>query len=256
MHLKQVIECAGYTKNEARVYLAALELGEGTVTDIADKSGLPRTTCLHAIRTLQERGLLNYYVRQRRKIWVAENPQRLISRVEEQESLLKNALPRLQSMLHASGARAGVRVFRGLKETKYIFDDIIETKHHVRSITAVELMLSLFDDIFRDFIARRHMNHLRVQLLTNPSPFVEYLRERDEEELRQTRILPEGITLTNATFIYGGKTAIVSLSKSLPSGIIIDDAAFSATQEDIFRYLWEKSTPAKRSGDTDRHRAA
>lgn len=256
MHLKQVIECAGYTKNEARVYLAALEIGGGTVTDIADKSGLPRTTCLLAIRALQECGLVSYYVRLRRKFWVAENPQRLLSRTEEQQTLLRNALPKLQAMQRAAVDQPQVRVFRGLKETKCIFDDIIDTKHHVRSITAVELVLSLFDDIFRDFIARRHLNHLRVQLLTNPSPFVEYLRNNDEKELRETRLLPEGITLTNATFIYGGKTAIVSLSKSMPSGIIIDEPAFSATQEDIFRYLWEKSAPAPRSGGTDRKRGA
>lgn len=241
-NLRQIIIGVGYGDNEARVYIASLELGEATITDLSNKAGIPRTTCQHAIRLLQQHGLMNYYVKRRRKYWIAENPQKMITRLEGQEGLLKTILPKLQAMHYAAEFRPTARIFHGIKEVRQIFDDIIETKQHIRSLTAVEIMSSLFEEVFTDFIFRRHQHHLRVQLLTNSSPFSEQLSKNDEKELRQTRFLPPSIKLKNATFIYGRKTAIISLSKSLVTGIIIEDPEFSATQDSIFYYLWDKSS--------------
>ena len=96
MHLKSVIEQLGYTPQETAVYLAALELGGSTATDIAAKARLPRTTVNLIINSLNKKGLMNAFIQRKRKIWAAENPERLMITVKEREAALTAALPALR----------------------------------------------------------------------------------------------------------------------------------------------------------------
>jgi sugar-specific transcriptional regulator TrmB len=232
----------GCSDNEAKVYLSSLELGEATVVDIASKAGIPRTTCLYSICQLRQRGLISYYVKKRRKYWVAENPQKILLRLEEQKELFRNAMPRLQTMQTTIASCSTLRPFCGEKETRQIFDDIIETKHHILSLVAVDTMYDIFGDVFTNFVSRRFSRHLNDSLLTNRSPFSEQLKKNDAKELRQTRFLPSALKMESATFIYGDKTAIFFLCKKKPAGIIIQNHEFSLAQKNLFEYLWEKSS--------------
>ncbi len=60
MHLDE-LKNAGLSENEAKVYLAALELGETSVYRLAKKSLVKRTTTYLAVETLKEKGLMNSY---------------------------------------------------------------------------------------------------------------------------------------------------------------------------------------------------
>ena len=61
MNLRAVIEQLGYSPHEVTVYLAALELGGSTVTEIAAKAKC-RGPVQPRIRSLQKRGLMNAFL--------------------------------------------------------------------------------------------------------------------------------------------------------------------------------------------------
>src|SRR5579871_1592025 len=98
MHLQTTIRQLGYSENEAKVYLAALSLGETSVTELATKARLPRTSVQLVVEKLEQEGLLNPFLKRRRRYWVAENPEKLLIKLKEREGALKNILPELQGM--------------------------------------------------------------------------------------------------------------------------------------------------------------
>lgn len=107
MHLQTVLEGLGFSAKEARVYLAALALGECHVSDIAEKVQLPRTSVEVIVEKLRIEGLMNFYVMRRYKYWIAENPERLLERFKQREAAMQDALPRLLALKRApKGARA------------------------------------------------------------------------------------------------------------------------------------------------------
>ena len=77
MKTRTVIEQLGYSPAEASVYLAALELGASSATDIAKKARIPRTSVNLIIAALNKKGLISAYIQRKRKIWSAENPEKL-----------------------------------------------------------------------------------------------------------------------------------------------------------------------------------
>ena len=98
MQVQKVIERLGYSANEAKVYLAALGLGEAHISDIAGKAKLPRTSAQAIIDKLHKDGLLNSYVQNRYKYWVAENPERLLAGMQKREEAMREAMPALNAM--------------------------------------------------------------------------------------------------------------------------------------------------------------
>lgn len=241
MHLQNTIQQLGYTPNETRVYLASLALGEATISEIAEKAKLPRTSTQLIVHDLHASRLLYSYARNRRKYWIAENPDKLLIQLLEREAALKEILPELHGIRHETGVKPTVRSYNGTVGIWNILNDILETKQNFRSLTAIDDMAMLLGNEFNDFITRRHKNNLHVQLLTSRSPETEALKKRDALELREVRFLPSEVKIHNANFIYGDKVAIVSLNKKLPVGIIIKDKDIAATQAMLFDTLWERS---------------
>jgi len=167
MHVGSVIRQLGHTPHEVAVYLASLELGGSTATEIAEKAKLPRTTANLAIKSLHEKGLMNAFLKGRRKIWAAENPERLLISLHENEAALKTILPELQSLRHETGVRPTVRAYGGVEEIKQIMADVLDTKHHISAIVNWDEWIKLLGkEWVDDFIENRQRHFLKIRILT------------------------------------------------------------------------------------------
>lgn len=98
MQVQKVIERLGYSANEAKVYLAALALGEAHISEVAARAKLPRTSAQTVIDKLHKDGLVNFYVQRRYKYWVAENPEQLLASLRRREEAMREAMPTLNAM--------------------------------------------------------------------------------------------------------------------------------------------------------------
>jgi sugar-specific transcriptional regulator TrmB len=242
MNLRAAIEQLGYSPHEVTVYLAALELGGSTVTEIAAKAKLPRTTVNLVIHALQKKGLMNAYLKRRRKILTAENPERLMTVLKEQSAALEVVLPELQSLRRDPSAKSTVRTYHGAQEIKQIMNDILESKHHISAMLSWDDWTDLLGKSYlEDFIERRYQHYLRIRLLAPKTKNATALKSKDSQELRVTQFLPELVTIANANFIYANKVAIITLNKKNPVGILIEDEDIHHAMEILFENLWRQS---------------
>ncbi|MBI2355675.1 MAG: hypothetical protein HYV13_00525 [Candidatus Doudnabacteria bacterium] len=241
MHISTVIEQLGYPPSEVRLYLAALDIGESTITDLANKVGMPRTSVQSVIEDMQNRGLMHSYIKRKRRYWVAENPEKLMILLKEREAALKSIMPELQAKRFTHGGRFVVQIYNGPTQIKLIMDDIIDTKHHISAIVSWdEWKTFLGSDFVKDFIERRVQHFLRVRLLTAQTPSSVELKKLDEQSLRHTKFLPDNAGINNSIFIYGNKLAIISINKRQPMGIVIDDLDIAHSAEILFEALWNQ----------------
>lgn len=243
MYIQKVIEHLGYTPKEAKLYLAALALGEGHISDIAAKVRLPRSSAQVVVDKLHKDGLMNFYVQRRYKYWVAENPERLLARLREREDDIRAVLPALAGMRRTHDEKPSVRVFLGVDQIRLIYDDMLATKQQILGIVPWDDWVRLLGHGFmEDFIERRVRQFLHIRLITPKVAVTAGLKARDARELRETRYAPKDANIHTTTFIYGTKVAMVSLNKKLPTAIVIDDADIRATFAMFFEQLWELCT--------------
>lgn len=242
---QKVVEQLGYTPNEAKVYIATLQLGECHISDIAHKLKMPPSSVQIIIDKLHKNGLVNFYTKKRYKYWVAENPERLLTQLQQREAMVREAMPalsRLRKKTH-EGDKPSVKIFTGRDEIKYIFDDIIDTKHHILAIIPQDAFLELFEgtSILEEFIESRAQHFLRIRMLAPNTPTAKQLLDAASKELRDVRLLPERIAVETATFIYGDKVAFIMFNQKQPTGILIEDPGMRETKSAIFEEVWSRS---------------
>src|SRR3990167_3803145 len=200
----------GVSKKEANVYLAILESGESDLSEIAKVAKIPRTSCYGIVEDLIAKNYVTFYVKRKKKYYLAEA-----------------VLPQLKALSSKNGVKPKIRFYDGEKGVKQILNEIIGESKNFLAITSVDDAYKIIES-FEDFIQRRIERSLRVKLLTNYSSLSLKLKEKDAEELRETRFVPERFHFKSANFIFGDKVAIVSLKKNL-LGIIIEDEDISET---------------------------
>lgn len=112
----------GLTEKEAAVYTAALQLGPSPVQEISKMAKVNRATTYVMIESLQARGLLTSTLKDKKRIFIAEPPDRLISlmrlqkkELEEKEEELLKVLPKLNALFNRSGEKPEVRYLEGLE---------------------------------------------------------------------------------------------------------------------------------------------
>src|SRR4051812_11252942 len=97
MDIPNVLEQIGLTSKQALVYLALLELGSASVQSIAQKAGLKRPTTYLILDELQQKGVVSL-VPQKKSLFTAESPERLLSDIHRKEEVFKRFLPELLAL--------------------------------------------------------------------------------------------------------------------------------------------------------------
>lgn len=125
--LKKELEHLGMSDKESRVYLAALEMGPSPVQDISHKAHVNRATTYVMIESLSSRGLMSTFQKGKKRFYSAENPDRLMTIVEreqkvlaEKQSELMKAMPMLEALYNAEGAKPQVRYLEGVEGVKTV----------------------------------------------------------------------------------------------------------------------------------------
>ena len=71
------LQSIGLSDKETRVYMALLELGKGTVSQIARKSHINRTTTYDILASLGEMDIISISGKQPKQEYVAEQPEKI-----------------------------------------------------------------------------------------------------------------------------------------------------------------------------------
>lgn len=241
MHLQKAIEQLGYKPNEAKVYLAALNIGESTLSDIASHTKLPRTSVQVILEALHKKGLMNFYIKSRYKYWTAEDPKKLIDQLDERKTILQSIIPSISRLKQNTESKPIIKVYSGAERIHLIHEDILSEKQDIFGILPWEDWISLMTPEYIDnFIERRVKHFLKGRFLMPKTESTLKLKEREEKELRYVRFLPNHIVIKDALFIYANKVAIISLNPKQPTAVIIDDESTKDMMTTLFEELWEK----------------
>ena len=95
LDLQKSLEFIGFSEKEVLVYLALLELGKGTVTQISRKAGINRPTGYHILASLEAKELVKVSGKEPKQEYVAESPDQieklLNKKIENDQAFIKEA---------------------------------------------------------------------------------------------------------------------------------------------------------------------
>ena len=130
-YLEERLAAVGIAGKRAKLYLAALEMGEAPVHLIAKRAGIGRTTAYDILARLVEEGLVTQYESRGRIHVVAESPERLLQRQQQRLKHLQDLVPDLSAMHNASPARPRIRLYEGAEGIATVLHDTLNCQSGV-----------------------------------------------------------------------------------------------------------------------------
>ena len=245
MELEHKLAALGLVGKKARFYLAALELGDETVTRVARQAGIERTTAYALFEKLLEEGLVTRMERGGRTHIIAEDPDVLIRNLEDRQRSLNDILPELRAIYTRTHGAPRFRLYDGKEGIRTVLNAVLAAP--VPEICGILSMRELLavpgPKALRDFINARVANGRRLRVIRSQSEETHDIWRQSDEELREVRHAPSSDAFRITTFICGGMVALVS-SRRENYGLIVDSEEFAGLQQALFETLWQTSHPA------------
>ncbi len=236
-HLQNI----GMNANEAKTYIAILEMGGALMSQISKKTKIKRTTLYDVIKGLQDKGLISIARRNKRGLYVAENPKKILEQLEARKNNFESILPELLSISNSIDAKPKIRYFEGLEGIKEVYKDILKFPHETIRAWAPEVIVGgLGSDFFEKlYFPQLIKNNTLVEMFAPNLPF--FIKHKNENTVPTRKIklvdpvkFPFSIEIT----LYGyNSVAMISYKDQM--GMIIESKAIYETLRSIFKIQWE-----------------
>lgn len=251
MFLESNLTDFGLTEKEAKVYLAALELGSDSVQNIAKQANLKRPTVYLIIQELMKRGLLSEKPTHRGSIYIAENPEKILAMSQERQNALKNALPFLRAMYNVEKGKPQVRVYEGIEGMRQVYLDVMwKSKSDIlffSSIKKVNQAVPDLLDLWLKDVSGQQKSERKTKEFINPDPEdIAYgLKTEAVNKNHEVRVIPKNfpykfVGTDNA--IFEDKIMMVSFEGKLFT-TVIQSEVIANTMRALFEMAWTQAVP-------------
>ncbi len=122
---EQILQKIGLTKNESKVYLTLLKIGESKSGKILNESGLNSGKIYEILDSLQKKGLISSVIKSKVKYFCPSDPKRILNYLEEKkkeidnwEEEYRNILPKILSEISSFKDEPKIEVFVGFEGMK------------------------------------------------------------------------------------------------------------------------------------------
>ena len=242
------LKTLGLSENEAKVYLAMLELGPASVMEISQKSGINRPTAYVQIESLKKLGLVSTQTKGKKQLFIAESPDQLefvldkeLTEVKNKKDEFQRILPELLNLHRSSGSQPQVRFFEG-KEGLLRMQEIV-LRSNVKetfAIASVDQIFDVFPSHTTNYSTRRIKKGIKSRLIYTSSKGP-ILKDSDEKMLRESKFIEEKrMPLSGDLAVYGDSVAITALTGKI-SGVIIDHPEIANSFRSFFELIWNSN---------------
>lgn len=251
MEINETLSQFGLTHKKNKVYLASLELGAGTTIEIAKKAGIKRTTCYDVLLELEKDGLIYETTKNKKRFFVAEDPEKIQRDLKRKEVVFSEILPELKSIYNVKGVKPKIRFYEARVGLLEVYDDTLRYSGEILAFASVDSVNVLGFDWANEYLKKRVEKGIHYKGIIAKSKLIEerFLPE-NQNQLRSSKLINgQKYPFSNEIMIYGHqKVAIVSAKDLI--GVIIESSEIYHTQKSIFNLLWDslpeiKSEPMK-----------
>jgi len=237
---KLALRKLGLKEAQIKIYLAALELGQASVQEIARKAGLKRTTVYNFLEDLKNKQLLREVKRRKRSVYTAAHPEHLFELEKSRMEDLRRALPELLAVQNKQKSKPRMAFYEGAEGIQEIVKDSLQTKNPIVSWSwhdpkkLKEIMGRLYDE----YPLERARRNILMRSIWRNGPEGREEVKNDRRFLRETKLID--VESKADVMIYDSKIVMFGGYSSTPFAVLIEDPDLADTLRTIWGELWKR----------------
>ncbi len=239
MELSSALEHLGLNEKQAKVYLALLQMGSGSVPAISIKAGTKRPTTYLILEELRMKGLTTLLPKKVKAIYTAESPQKLMEDQREKEEIIKSNLPELLAIYNSKKEKPKVTFYQGEENIINLYNNDIFKENTLEIYGSIEAISSVFSKIEYNLKKFEDQKTKIRELLQADEKSIEYSKKYFSEN-HQVKIAPSKFKFPTDNIIFGNKIAIFSY-KNTPMAVVIESSDVVETYKSMFEIIWNST---------------
>ena len=236
----------GLTDQEARSYLALLELGSASVAEIAGRAGIKRTSVYNFIDHLVSMGVIKESLRGTRRTYQAIAPTTLLDLQERRLTLVKERMGDLQALTNLSPQKPRMQYFEGTQQLQQIERETLNCDKELLAIWNRKRVIEQLGGVrFMEKLDKeRRAKGIKIRLIAVRDEDAQFIGGGSgAKDMRKTRWAPAGLEFPMAISIFdNGKVGLIT-SQDEGFGILIDSKEYEQTMRNLFESFWLMSSP-------------
>lgn len=234
------LENLDLSANEAKVYLATLELGETSVERISKKSGVKRTTVYLAVESLSKKGLISQSRRKNKAFYYAENPQRLKSKLAEKLEAIDQLMPQLLSITNLIDNKPVIRFFDGEEGIKEVMRDVVDCSTGELYAWYEDTWMDDFDSKWVNdvYISGRIKKKVWANCIQPDNAHFRELVKTNSTQLRRSKLLDPSLFKIFISINVYGKNKVAIMSYKEKFGLIIESQTIHDSLLGFHKTMW------------------
>jgi sugar-specific transcriptional regulator TrmB len=235
------------SEKEALVYLALLELGEGTVIEVARKANIKRPTAYLVVEELQKKGMVSEKPDAGRKVYIAEDPALLEKVVKQRLADYHELLPFFRAKFNR-GQKPRIRYYEGREALSDLYlREVYPAEKVFYYGTSIRKLTVLFPEVVEAWEKiwwpkKKKTSDSVREIVNNEEEDVRYAKQAERGSV--VRIAPKGMQFNADSAIADDKIVIVSLDNLF--AIVIESKDLADTYRTLVELAWQSAVPVEK----------
>lgn len=234
----------GLQENEARVYLAAVELGTGSVWDIAKSSGVKRPTCYVILEKLAAESIAYRSSDVKRTVYSVVSPKELIATFTQRAKVAEQKLSELEAVANKAAYKPAIRLYEGVDGVKKIYELAIAESNSEVLVYGTGQVLDALPGYFEGsdgWTQRRAKKKRELRLIFADIPKSRHIQKINKpDDLRSVRYFPKDIfNPEQEVLIFDNYIAYVAILDKQPFATLIESRLFADFEKQRFEIMWK-----------------
>jgi len=239
--IEKILRELGFSKNEAKVYLAVLRLGVANITEIARESSIIRTALYIYVDKLLKQDLLQKTFKGKRIYYIPQNPKKILTILEKRKRKAKEILPLLVDLHNTSSKKPTVKFYEGKEGMRSIYREMTKTPKRLWSIFSADRYYTVFSEKDGgEFLKNIYESGGELRdLVENTKEGKRYVENGIVDNIGKSKLLPKDFLFDVDLLVSGDKIAMISLINLI--GVVIENKEMAKLQRNFLKFIWKSS---------------
>lgn len=247
--IPEVLINLGLSPEEADIYLSLINSGPQSAGQLAKSTKVKRTYIYSVSGSLIKKGLVTQTKKGKTTIFAPMSPDKLTSLVENKKVLIEQAentlesiMPSLKEKFESVDSKPVIKYYEGESGTMKANMEVLAEKKEILAYLLVNKEIDKkMDTFWQKYYKQRVENNIFVKAITPDTKEGIAYKERDKDELRETKLVPKDMFLINIEKnIVGNKVVFFSTKDGKLIATIIENKEIADAERSVFNILWQK----------------
>lgn len=249
MTIAKIFTDLGLRAEHSKIYRAALEWGETSITNIAEHAGLPRTSAYPYVEELVEVGILRQSVKRGHKNYIPADPDYLLVLLEDRSTEIQRSIDNFKKetmmdliTIQKKDNKPKVQYLEGADGIKQAYE---------RSLKADgETLVQCFTADYGEVVSEKFFSDYFAKFFSSGKPTKEIITATKDDEayakkwgtdINKHMLVDAGEGIETDVIIYDDTVIFISFSKSNPYALVVEDSEITKAMRVMYGLAWKGS---------------